>query len=139
MYHRDIAPLTNDGHGVKLLYGCVSRSFQHMNDDLLYYSTQTSCHHSYNNILQGKRKRRQKLKLIVNKLEFHNKLLAKKWVFKKIKFFFLMSSGEVVCMLFTPSIVSIYLPPHLFCKLTTSQGTQRQIFGKYLFGRRLEI
>ena len=40
MYHRDIAPLTNDGHGVKLLYGCVSRSFQHMNDDLLYYGTQ---------------------------------------------------------------------------------------------------
>ena len=31
MYHRDVAPLTNDGNGVKLLYvyGCVSRSFQH--------------------------------------------------------------------------------------------------------------
>ena len=104
MYHRDIAPLTNDGHGVKLLYGCVSRSFQHMNDDLLYYGTQTSCHHSHNNILQGKRKGRRKLKLIVNKLEFHNKLLAKKWVFKKIKFFFWMS-GEVV--LFTPSSLDV--------------------------------
>ena len=77
MYHRDIAPLTNDGHGVKLLYGCVSRSFQHMNDDLLYYGTQTSYHHSHNNILQG-RKGRRRLKLIVNKLEFHNKLLPKK-------------------------------------------------------------
>ena len=85
MYHRDIAPLTNDGHGVKLLYRCESRSFQHMNDDLLYYGTQTSCHQSHNNILQGKRNGRRKLKLIVNKLEFHNKLLANmrrtyKWV-----------------------------------------------------------
>ena len=111
MYHRDVAPLTNDGHGVKLLYGCVSRSFQHMNDNLLYYSTQTSCHHSHNNILQGKRKGRRKLKLIVNKLEFYNKRLAKKWVqksgyvFKRIKFFFLMSSGEVV--LFTTSSLDI--------------------------------
>ena len=106
MYHRDVAPLTNDGHGVKLLCGCVSRSFQHMNDDLLYYGTQTSCHHSHNNILQGKRKGRRKLKLIVNKLEFHNKLLAKSgYVFKRIKFFFLVSSGEVV--LFTTSSLDI--------------------------------
>ena len=37
-----------------------------------------------------------------------------------------MSSGEIVCYL--RHLVSIYLPPDLYCKLTNSQGTQRKFF-----------